>query len=210
MIIACLVLVLGLWIVLPTPAQRTGAYGGVEAGQPGEKRIRAGPGLNAWLEKLPLIPGSAGTSGGDPLETAADVDLFAACLESGLSIRDATGVVARVAHPEHQDRWEQAVALLTIGVSPERAFSFMADAEGLGEVAHLVEVSHRSGSALGQGCRRIAESLSATAADHRTAAAERAGVYIALPLATCFLPAFMILGLAPVVLGLGMKVLGHL
>ena len=73
-----------------------------------------------------------------------------------------------------------------------------------------MEESHRSGSALSQGCRRIAESLGATATDHRTAAAERAGVFIALPLATCFLPAFMIIGLAPVVLGLGMKVLGVL
>src|SRR5699024_12133693 len=85
-----------------------------------------------------------------------------------------------------------------------------AGVDGLQDLAVLAEVSHRSGSAFSQGCHRIADALVASAADHRTAAAERARVFIALPLAACFLPAFMIIGLAPVVLGLGMKVLGTL
>lgn len=200
MIATCLIAVLGLWIAAPMP--------GVRAGVPGEKRIRAGPNPIAWVEKLPFTGGTGPRV--DPLETAADIDLFAACLDSGLGVRDAAHVVARVAHPDQQGVWGQTVALLTIGVRPERAFASMVGIDGLDELAHLAEVSHRSGSALSQGCRRIAESLSASAADHRTAAAERAGVFIALPLATCFLPAFMIIGLAPVVLGLGMKVLGNL
>ncbi len=199
-IIAVMSAVLGLWIAMPTP--------GLRAGMPGGTHIRAGPGWWGRLETLAFLP--AGGARGDPLDTAADIDLFAACLESGLSIRDAAHVVARIADPGHREVWEQTVALLGIGVSPERAFAAMTGAAGLEELAHLVEVSHRSGSALSQGCRRIAESLGATATDHRTAAAERAGVFIALPLATCFLPAFMIIGLAPVVLGLGMKVLGVL
>ncbi|MDU6013102.1 MAG: type II secretion system F family protein, partial [Corynebacterium sp.] len=37
--------------------------------------------------------------------------------------------------------------------------------------------------------------------------AERAGVFIALPLAVCFLPAFIVLGLAPVVISLGAQLL---
>lgn len=205
-ITACLSAALGLWIILPAPHHRGNS--GHYAGTPGMPDIRAGPPIQKWWEKLPFLPSPGDRA--DPLETAADIDLFAACLESGLSIRDAAAVVSRIACPEQQDSWEQAVALLSIGVSPERSFAIMDGVTGLAELAHLVVVSHRSGSALSQGCRRIAETLGAAAADHRTAAAERAGVFIALPLATCFLPAFMIIGLAPVVLGLGMKVLGHL
>ncbi len=208
MMTACLIAVLGLMIVVPPPGVRLGA----QVRMSGEKHIRAGPRRQEWLDNLPFPGGRKGGPGarGDPLETAADIDLFSACLDSGLSTRDAAHVVARVAHPAHRQAWEQTVALLTIGVGPDRAFASMAQVEGLDELAKLAEVSHRSGSALSQGCRSISRELSATAVDHRTAAAERAGVYIALPLATCFLPAFMIIGLAPVVLGLGMKVLGNL
>lgn len=208
MIAACLIALLGLLIILPPPGTRMG----IQAGIPGEKRVRAGPGSKTWLDNLPFPGGRSGGPGarGDPLETVADIDLFSACLDSGLSTRDAAHVVARAAHPANRDVWQQTVALLSIGVGPERAFAPMAQVEGLDELANLAEVSHRSGSALSQGCRRISGGLAATAADHRTAAAERAGVYIALPLATCFLPAFMIIGLAPVVIGLGMKVLGNL
>lgn len=204
MITVCLLAMVGLWINAPRPRVRSGL--------PGEKRIRAGPGLTAGPKTWPFFAREGGPTRtrGDPLETAADITLFAACLDTGLSTRDAAQVVARIAHPAQREAWRQTVALLSIGVGPEQAFASMSGVEGLEELATLAEMSHRSGSALSQGCHRIAESLSAQAADHRTAAAERAGVFIALPLATCFLPAFMIIGLAPVVLGLGMKVLGNL
>ncbi|BAC17110.1 bacterial type II secretion system domain protein F [Corynebacterium efficiens YS-314] len=205
MITACLVVVLALLTTPPMP--------GVRAGVPGEKRIRAGPdpGPDApgWLGVLSaaLTPGG---SGPDPLDTAADIALFAECLAAGLSTRDAAHLLACTANPAHQRLWEETVALLGIGVGPEKAFTTMTGVDGLRDLAVLAEVSHRSGSAFSQGCHRIADALVASAADHRTAAAERAGVFIALPLAACFLPAFMIIGLAPVVLGLGTKVLGNL
>ena len=44
--------------------------------------------------------------------------------------------------------------------------------------------------------------------DAAVATAERAGVLIAAPLALCFLPAFMLLGLVPVVVGLGRTMFG--
>lgn len=191
MILACLLAVVGLVLT------------------PSRPRIRVWPteGGSRWPIRAGPRPGSAHPGGADPMDTAADVDLFAACLDAGLGTRDAARVVTRVAAPGHRERWSQAVALLSIGVGPERAFAAMADVEGLGELADLVSVSHRSGSALATACRRISEELRARAADHRTAAAERAGVFIALPLAVCFLPAFMIIGLAPVVLGMGSQLL---
>lgn len=172
-------------------------------------RIR--PRVRAWPDpggsRWPIRAGPTRTAAADPLDTAADIDLFAACLDAGLGTRDAARVVTRVAAAGHRQLWTRTVALLSIGVSPERAFDAMSGVEGLGKLADLVSVSHRSGSALATACRRISGGLRARAADQRTAAAERAGVFIALPLAVCFLPAFMIIGLAPVVLGMGSQLL---
>lgn len=155
-------------------------------------RIRAGP------TKLRIA---------DPIDVSADIELFSACLDAGLNTRDAAQVVARVAAVSHRQIWTHVVALLLIGVSAPQAFSLMAHTDGLDEVANLATVSHRSGSALSSGCRNIAVALLSSAGDRRTAAAERAGVFIALPLALCFLPAFMIVGLAPVVLSLGTQLI---
>ena len=70
-------------------------------------------------------------------------------------------------------------------------------------LAGLVTMSNTSGTAIVDGCGRIAQQLRDDASDLATAKAERAGVLIAIPLTACFLPAFFVLGLAPVVVSLG-------
>ncbi|BAU94692.1 type II secretion system F domain-containing protein [Corynebacterium suranareeae] len=188
-ITALLIAACALLISAPKPLAR----GGLCTGKRGKSlRIRAGP------KKL---------RSADPVDVSADIELFSACLDAGLSTRDAAQVVAHVAAQSHRETWSQVVALLSIGVSAPQAFSLMAAIDGLDELANLATVSYRSGSALSEGCKNIATSLRATAGDKRTAAAERAGVFIALPLALCFLPAFMIVGLAPVVLSLGTQLI---
>ena len=184
---------LALLVIPPQP----GVRGGLRKDSKGSKknrtlRIRAGP------TKL---------SDADPVDVALDIQLFSACLDAGLNTRDAAHVVAQVAALSHREIWTHVVALLSIGVNAPQAFALMADIEGLDELANLATVSHRSGSALSDGCRNIAEALLASAGDRRIAAAERAGVFIALPLAVCFLPAFMIVGLAPVVFSLGTQLI---
>lgn len=79
---------------------------------------------------------------------------------------------------------------------------------GLEQLASLVTLSHASGTAVAEGCDRIITELREAAADDATAAAERAGVLISIPLAAFFLPAFFVLGLVPVIIGLGAEVLG--
>lgn len=146
--------------------------------------------------------------GPDRLAVASDIDLFAACARAGLSMSAAAHAVAETcADPALADRWRSVAALLAIGVPAERAWTGMADLPGLSELAGLARTSQRSGSAVAEGCERIAAGLRADAADDATARAERAGVFIALPLAVCFLPAFFTLGLAPVVIGLGTRLL---
>ena len=52
--------------------------------------------------------------------------------------------------------------------------------------------------------------IHAAAGDAAEATAERAGVLIAGPLALCFLPAFVVLGLLPTIAGLAESMLGPL
>jgi hypothetical protein len=52
----------------------------------------------------------------------------------------------------------------------------------------------------------LAADLRARAADEAEARAQRAAVLVAGPLALCFLPAFLCLGVVPVVLGLAGRV----
>lgn len=70
----------------------------------------------------------------------------------------------------------------------------------------LARRSACSGSALAQGVAELAEQSRQEAMHAATAAAERAGVLIAGPLGLCFLPAFILLGVVPVVAGLAGQV----
>lgn len=143
---------------------------------------------------------------------ASDIELFAACFRAGLPVSAAAGAVAdsyalstgegEVLPPLAQ-KWRRVVAFHELGVEPERAWSAMDGVPGCEELASLVALSHASGSAVAEGCDRIVAKLREDAADDAIAAAERAGVLISIPLAAFFLPAFFVLGLVPVVIGLG-------
>lgn len=141
---------------------------------------------------------------------ASDIELFAACFRAGLPVSAAAEAVANSYGLEGglADKWRRVVAYHQLGVEPERAWSAMDGVPGCEELASLVALSHASGSAVAEGCERIVATLREEAADDATAAAERAGVLISIPLAAFFLPAFFVLGLAPVVIGLGSQMFG--
>lgn len=148
---------------------------------------------------------------------ASDIELFAACFRAGLPVSAAAEAVADSYStvnergktlPPLAHKWRRVVAYHDLGVEPERAWSPLAGVPGCEELASLVALSHTSGSALADGCDRLAATLREEAADDATAAAERAGVLISIPLAAFFLPAFVVLGLAPVVIGLGGQIFG--
>lgn len=165
---------------------------------------RVGPWVGEGAQKTPR---DGPRLKAEPLDIAADVELFAACLRAGVGVTRAVGAVADAAGPGSRETWLLVGSLLAVGVSPERAWAPTEGIEGLQDVATLVVLSEQSGAAIAGGCERIVDSLRADSAAHATAGAERAGVLIALPLALCFLPAFIVLGLVPVVISLGSQLL---
>lgn len=142
-----------------------------------------------------------------PLHIAADIELFAACVESGLAVHTTTSVVAEAATSETAHVWQSVHQLTAVGIADREAFRELRNYDGFSELASIIESARESGARIAPRCRELAASVRADANDHARAAAERAGVLIALPLAVCFLPAFILLGLAPVVISLATDLL---
>lgn len=146
---------------------------------------------------------------GDPLAAASSFDVLAACLRSGMAVSTAAAATAHSAPAELARLLNRAADLLALGADPATAWSDRHLAKDDHSVAllRLARRSAASGAALANGVAELAEQARHDAADSASAAAERASVLIAGPLGVCYLPAFLCLGIVPVVAGLAGDVL---
>lgn len=173
------------------------AFIGQRPREPPALRKRAGATLRAaW--KPPSTPE-------DPNALAGDLELWAACVTAGLSAWQAAQAVAGVASEESAERWLRTSGLLRLGVGARAAWAPVVNQPGMEEVAALVRAADSSGMPLGPDVLGVAQRLRDGAQEAVIARAERAGVLIALPLTLCFLPAFFVLGLAPVLISLAQQ-----
>jgi pilus assembly protein TadC len=145
----------------------------------------------------------------EPLAAAFALDVLAACLRSGMAVSTAAAATAVSAPPELRRVLDRAADMLSLGADPSVAWSDPAGrldtrADAL---MRLARRSAASGSALAESVSELATQFRADAADSAGAAAERASVLIAGPLGVCYLPAFVCLGIVPVVVGLAGDVL---
>lgn len=156
------------------------------------------------------------TDRADPLAGAAVFDLLAVCLRAGLPMAGAARAVAPTAPPVASAALHHAADLLALGAEPSSAWDLAArecagrpGADDVEALARMARRSARSGASLAAAVAELAEQRRATVEDAAAARAERAGVLIAGPLGLCFLPAFLCLGIVPVVIGLAGRVLGN-
>ncbi|QNH96702.1 type II secretion system F family protein [Corynebacterium anserum] len=159
-----------------------------------------------WVEVLTVtvlggVGGRAGPRQNDaeenPLDAARCCDVFAGALDAGLPTGEAWSVAAHGTSEEKQ----LVSALLALGAG-ERAWDGLARDPHYGPVARQASQQARSGTVLSHGARIQAARLRRLAADQTQAGAERVLVVIAAPLTLCFLPAFVLVGLIPLVIGL--------
>ncbi|GAA1599388.1 type II secretion system F family protein [Nocardia ninae] len=151
----------------------------------------------------------------DPLATASVFDLLAACLRAGLPMAGAARAVAPGAPEPLGEALRRAADLLALGADPATAWeraaadeTGRAGAEEVESLARMARRSARSGASLAVAVGELAEQRRSAVEDAAAAKAERAGVLIGGPLGLCFLPAFVCLGIVPVVIGLAGRVLG--
>lgn len=152
---------------------------------------------------------SAAVRTADPLALASTLDVLAACLRSGMAVSAAASAAVSSAPPHLARPLDRAAHLLAMGAHPSMVWSSPVETADR-HVAAFMRLARRSaasGSALAQGIEELAARSRDDAADDARAAAERASVLIAGPLGGCYLPAFVCLGIVPVVAGLAGDVL---
>lgn len=145
----------------------------------------------------------------DPLAIAASLDVLAACLRSGMAVSTAAAAVAVSAPAGLASLLARAADLLALGADPAKAWVSPAGEAGdhVQAFLRMARRSAASGTALADGIEELAGQLRAEAGDAASARAERASVLMAGPLGLCYLPAFLCLGIVPVVAGLAGEVL---
>jgi pilus assembly protein TadC len=133
-------------------------------------------------------------------------DLLAVCLAAGVPVGSALTAVGEALPAPLGSRLGSVAALYRLGAEPRRAW-----AESPAELAALGRVLVRageSGAAVVPALRSLAADGRAAARASAEAAVQRAGVWVLAPLGLCFLPAFVCLGVVPLVLGIAGDVFG--
>jgi pilus assembly protein TadC len=97
-------------------------------------------------------------------------------------------------------------ALYRLGAEPRRAWGEVPPE--LSALGRVVVRAGESGSAAVPALRALAADSRAAARSATDADVRRAGVWVLAPLGLCFLPAFLCLGVVPLVLGIAADVFG--
>lgn len=137
------------------------------------------------------------------MREAADLplaaDLLAAALRAGSPVDQAVQAVAEALGGPLGDRLNRVGRTLRLGGEPREAWTYLAPVPGGDRLVTAAVRSSTSGAALAGALTRLADDLRVDQATRAEAAARRAGVLIVLPLGLCFLPAFILAGLVPVI-----------
>jgi pilus assembly protein TadC len=127
------------------------------------------------------------------------LDLMAACLGAGLPVRAACAAVVRTFEGPVADDLGQVLSLLELGVSDVTAWRTLHDHPQLGLAAADLARSVESGTSMVEGLRHHAAAARETRRSELQVQARAVGVRSVLPLMTCFIPSFMLLGIVPAV-----------
>jgi pilus assembly protein TadC len=140
---------------------------------------------------------------GDRQEAAADlpvaVDLLAAALRSGAPPARAAEVVGEALGGPLGRRLVRVGTALRLGTRPAEAWAALGGIPGADRLCRTAVRSADSGAAMTGALGRLAGDLRAARAARADAGAQRLGVLVVLPLGLCFLPAFLLTGVVPVV-----------
>ncbi|MGR8009198.1 type II secretion system F family protein [Streptomyces hypolithicus] len=129
-------------------------------------------------------------------------DLLAACISAGAGPREAAEAVGESLGGPVGERLARVAAELRLGGEPAQAWGRLGTIPGAGGLARCLERAGATGAPAAEPVSRLAEGLRAQRAREAAARAQRAGVLMVGPVGLCFLPAFLVVGVVPVVIGL--------
>ena len=138
------------------------------------------------------------------------LDLLASCLAGGAPLPEAARAVAHAVPGPAGRRLGAVAAALAVGSSPPQAWRALAagrDDDPLAPAARALARAADGGAPVAAAVSRLAGDARAEARSRGEQAARRVGVLAVAPLGLCFLPAFVLLGVVPVVVGLARPLL---
>lgn len=136
-------------------------------------------------------------------------DLLAACVAAGASPVTAARAVGDALGGPVGDALGRGAAEVRLGGEPDGAWRGLAAVAGAVPLARLLERAEVSGLPAAGPAGRLAAQARADWARTTTARARRAAVMVTAPVGLCFLPAFIAVGVLPVVIGLAGGALGR-
>jgi len=130
------------------------------------------------------------------------VGLLSDALRSGQAPVDALSVVVSALPGPAAARLGEVVPRLRLGLDPLAVWADLAADPALGPLGRALARAHRTGSPVVPAVERLADELGRAARADLEDRARAVGVKAAIPLGLCLLPAFVLIGIVPVVAGL--------
>lgn len=135
-------------------------------------------------------------------------DLLAACAAAGAGPVPAAQAVGEALGGPVGERLARGAAEVRLGGEPVDVWRQLAGLPGGRALARLLERAGDAGVPAAEAAGRLAAEARAERGRAATARARRAGVMVTAPVGLCFLPAFIAVGVLPVVIGLAGGLLG--
>ncbi|MFJ8000171.1 type II secretion system F family protein [Streptomyces sp. NPDC096310] len=129
-------------------------------------------------------------------------DLLAACVAAGAGPREAAEAVGESLGGPVGERLAHTAAEIRLGGEPAQAWGRFGAIPGAAGLARCLERAGATGAPAAEPVSRLADGFRAARSRDAVARGQRAQVLITAPVGLCFLPAFLAVGVAPVVIGL--------
>jgi pilus assembly protein TadC len=127
------------------------------------------------------------------------IDLLVSALRAGATQDAAARQVAQAVHGPAGESLTKVERALLLGAPADDAWTHLGDGDTAMRVARAAQRSGESGAALAGALARVVDDLRADALQAVDARTRASAVLIVLPLGLCFLPAFVLTGLVPVI-----------
>ncbi len=129
------------------------------------------------------------------------VDLLASCLDAGSAPESALVTVSHALGGPVGEEFLSIHHRLQVGVDPRQVWRSVAAQAELGPLGRAVGRAHETGAPVGRAVHQLADELRERARAEVEARARSIEVRASAPLGLCLLPAFVVLGVVPLVAG---------
>ncbi len=130
------------------------------------------------------------------------VRLLSAALAGGVAPGNALAVVAAAFPGPASEPLVAIAARLRLGADPVEVWGSLAGTDGLAPLGRTLARAHSTGTPVAAAVARLADDLARAARADVEDRARAVGVKAAVPLGLCLLPAFLLIGVVPLVGGL--------